>query len=244
MSSTSAYKVGEHPAPFQGTREAVKGIASVLALMPQLLLYRGQGLNIVSKPRIIGLTLFLLGASWLGNLMFSFSLFGGFRFGEGNDVSLLLFALFVLLPLGLWENSKRLREERRGAKHIHTWWPGDPRLDFLPVSENLLRMAVNPAVCFIGGAFLRYELGARLLGFWLMVSGFALLLVEWTIWRQSLEHGREVLDRTEEAGWEAQILRPRTEGTAAEGIATASDAGLEAEIERRRGSAGKGETIQ
>ena len=156
---------------------------------------------------------------------------------SGNDDSLSLFALLVLLPLGLWQNRQRLLEERHGAKHVHTWWPGDPRLSFLPVSEKLIRLGVNPSACFIGGAFLRYELGAGLLGLWLMLSAFALLIVEWTVWRQSLEHGREVLDRMEEAALDAEMVAPpsrRPETTPTGGIATGSDAGLEAEIERRR----------
>jgi hypothetical protein len=231
----SAFKVGEHPVPFRQTQETVKGLASLIALMPQMLLYDRLGLNLVSKARIIGLVVFLLGASWFGNLMFAFSLFGGLRFASANDNSLRTFAFFVMLPLGLWQNRQRLREEKRGDAHINTWWPGDCRLAFLPISEKLLRLCVNPLTPFITGAFLRYRLGAGILGLWLMISALALFIVEWSVWRQSLEHGRDVLDRMDEAARDAEMLRPaKRQETNQNGIGTGSDADLAAEIERRR----------
>ena len=232
MSST--FKVGDHLVPFRQTQETLKVFASILALIPQLPLYSDLGLNLVSKPRLIGLTVFLLGMSKLGNLMFSFSLFGGFQFASGNDWSLAFYALFILLPLGLWQNRERLMEEKRGDKPVNSWWPGVPRLSFLPLPEYVIRMGVNPGACFIAGAFLHYEVGAGLLGLWLMLSALALFIVEWTVRRQTVQHGRDLRDRMDEGERDAAMMRPSPREEKAGGIATSSDAGLAAEIEKRR----------
>ena len=179
--------------------------------------------------------MFLLGANWFGNLSLSLSIFR-LRHAHGSDNTLTLFVLFVLLPLGLWQNYLRCREEKLGLKHVHTWWPGNPRLAFLPLSDRLLRLALNPSLCLIAGAFLRYEAGARLLGLSLLFSAFTLLFVEWTIWGQSIEHGRDLLDSLDQAERDALMLQPRftQEESMSAAISTGSDAGLSAQIQRRR----------
>jgi hypothetical protein len=235
----STYKVGENPLPFRQSIETAKGIASLAALPSQLMVCDRLGLNIVSRPRIIGLTLFMLGASWLGNLMFAFSLFGGLQFGHGHDESLWLFALLVFAPLALRQNLLRLREEKTGAEHVHTWSPGIPRLDYLPLSDLMIRLGVNPAVVLLTGAFLRYEVGAGLLGLFLMFSALSLFVVEYSIRRQDIEHRRDLKDRLDEGEYDAQLLRPSSpRGSNASDAAlptgATNDVSLLAEIERRR----------
>jgi hypothetical protein len=237
MSST--YKVGENPIPFRQSIETAKGMAALAALPSQVMVCDTLGLNTVSKPRIIGLTLFLLGANWLGNLMFSFSLFGGLQFGHGHDESLSLFALFLFAPLALRQNLLRLHEEKTDAAHIHTWSPGLPRLSYLPLSDLVIRLGVNPAIVLLTGAFLRCEVGTGLLGLFLMFSALSLFVVEYSIWRQDIGHKRDLKDRLDEGEYDAQLLRPssprgRDGGDAAIQTGTANDASLLTEIERRR----------
>ena len=235
----STYKVGQSPIPFSQSIETAKGIASLVALPSQVMVCADQGLNTVSKPRIIGLALFLLGANWFGNLMFSFSIFAGLQFGHGHDESLSLFALFIFAPLAFRQNLLRLHEEKTGADHIHTWSPGVSRLSYLPLSDLIIRMGVGPAIVLLTGAFLRYEVGAGLLGLFLMFSAVCLFVVEYSIRQQDIEHQRDIKDRLNEGEYDAELLRPSSSrgsnaSDAAISTGTGNDSGLLAEIERRR----------
>jgi hypothetical protein len=235
----SAYATPPPPVPFQGAGDTALGIAMLLSLPVRVMLRRHIGLHLLKKRYLAGMTALLLLASWMGNLSLSFSLFGGLRAQSADDLSLWYFTLFVFLPLGIWQLVQRMSEEKRGVEP-HTYWAGDGWwYSFVPLPDKYVDMLIDPLVAFIAGALLRYRLGCGLLGLWVMIGAFCLLLVEKTRYAQALEHRRDRRNLIKEAGWDAGFLRG---GGAGQGeatpngasIPTGNDAGLQAQIEKRR----------
>jgi hypothetical protein len=237
----SAYAVGAPPAIFAQSKQTALGLINQLALIDRVPLRLRIGLNLLRKSYLIGMTLFMLLVSWIGNLHVSLSMFGGIGVRSDDDTSLRNYALFVFLPLGIWQHVQRLREEKRGTEP-HTYWGGDGWwYSFMPLPDKYVDMLVDPLVGFIVGGLMRYRLGCGLLGLWVMVSAVCLFLVEKIRYTQALEHRRDRNDITMEAEWDAGFLRNRPNGGSgrnsggtAASIPTGNDEGLLAQIEKRK----------
>lgn len=239
MQQESAFKVGDFPTPFAKTGQTVKSLSVPLSLPSQLPLRRNIGLGLLSKTNLFLVFVGQLAVSWFCNVHFSFSLFSGASMANSGDYSLVYYAVFVFLPLGAYQHMQWLAKEKCGEES-HFYWKGDSWLTFLPLPPKYLDLC-DPALAILTGLVLRYRLGcATTLGLWLMISGLAFFIVERSVYRQALDDYRRKRGQVQESEWAAHMIRPsrkqpeqRSSGNG-DGIATGSDASLEAQIESRR----------
>jgi hypothetical protein len=235
----SAYRPPPAPIPFAGRGKAIEGAAAFLALQTQPLLRRKIGKRLLTIPRIAGMTAFQLLVSWWGNVHFSFSLFGGVGVRSSHDPSQEIYALFVWLPLAVYQRVQRWREEKRGAEP-HTFWAGDGHwYSFIPLPDKYVDMLVDPLVAFLAGLVVA-RLGFGILGFWTCVSACSLFVVEKIRYADARNKKDDLGDMDKEARWNANYMRNKPKGGQSEALAggavipTGNDAEIEAQIERRR----------
>jgi hypothetical protein len=242
-STPSPFDIGAGGAPLGALKARGGNFAAISALIVRLPLRDKPGFRLLSWSNIAVVFLAMQGLQVWDNIHFSlFTLFGG-GVVYGDHTSLFYFA-FLWLALAVFENFKRLDEEKRGVQP-HNFSPEESRFDlagFLPLSPKVIAIAVEPGLAFLAGAILR-RLGFSMLGWVIIGSAFCFAFSEWQFFEQVREHRRDLHDIGLEAQWEAGLANTsaaRQDGIEnSEPIHTGID-GLEREIEnRRQGRAGE-----
>ena len=231
MNNQSQFSMPEPPLPFKSTADKLLGLAQLAALSVWLPLRKNIGLKILRIPILAGMVFLMLAFSWVGNVHIGLSMFTGIGIQYDDDSSLFYYALLVL-GLGIWQHWKRLQERKLGIQP-HRYSVGDGWFyGFVPLPRKHIDMFVDPAVAFVVGGLLRYELGFGLLGLWLMWSAVATCGME--VYRHRLE--RELIDQHDDLEMEAraiaEIKRQRS-GKAAVNE-TGTDDGLQALIDKNK----------
>jgi len=241
MQQQSQFSIPDAPLPFKSTVEKAHGILNLMALSVRLPLRRNVGKSRVGVLHLAGMAGVMLGVSFIGNFDLWGWLFGGGS--RDSDNSLRNYALLVL-ALGMWQRRKRISEFKRGMQP-HRMHPGDSWLDgFVPVPRKVINAGVEPALVFILGAVLYYQLDVVALGLWLMASAVALCVMDCLYQMQEKERDEADADLDIEARGRAERLRLRPKGAAgstAGGVAPVTiptgigdDEAMRAQIEKNK----------
>jgi hypothetical protein len=235
------FSMPDGPVFFQGAMNNGLGVAQLLALSVWLPLRKFIGRKIVSIPNLAGMFLLMNAVSWIGNVHIGLSIFSGIGVQYDNDSSLSYYS-WVVLALGIWQHWQRLQERKLGLQP-HRYSVGEGRFyGYVPMLERQwVDMLVDPAVAFVSGGLIRYELGFGLLGLWLMWSAVATCGME--IYRH--RRGQEMLEIHTDVGIEARAFaeierkRKMAAGQQSGGvpsviIPTGTDDGLQALIEKNK----------
>ena len=179
----------------------------------------------------------LLNPGWLGGVALFLFVIGGLATGTPNHGALQWFAGLVLWA-GLVQRLRRWRDLRRGVV-AHSYYIGDSRLlcrwfpAFLRRNRRFTRF-FDTSLCILGGVFLLEP--CRPLGLWLLLSGFALRVLESRVLRRSRERDLDTVDSMIESEEQTEtveefIERPRQNGHP-QGAAGSIPTGLSPDLER------------
>jgi hypothetical protein len=168
MQQQSQFSIPDAPLPFKSTVEKAHGILNLMALSVRLPLRRNVGKSRVGVLHLAGMTALMLGVSFIGNFDLWSWLFGG---GSGDDDNSLRNYALLVLALGIWQRRKRISEFKHSVQP-HRMHPGDSWFEsFVPLSRKVIHAGLEPALVFILGAVLYYQLDVVALGLWLAGKG-------------------------------------------------------------------------
>jgi len=219
---------------------AVAVAAGLAAARTTFIFHRQDvGYRILSPGAIGGTMLFLYGVQAIGNFHIAIPMVG--RIGAAQPSEILGDFALAFGSVALWQRRKRWKELRDG-KRSHTRSLGISLLEFLPMRKDLIYRFVDPAVTVVAGLCI-HKLGFAGLGYWVVLSGLGLHIVEQFRWGRQLEADLDTLDSQIEsevaaetaAHFEGESTGRSLRDTA--GIPTGADDGLQAVIARRKKSA-------
>jgi hypothetical protein len=228
------------PLGFRQWRDTFTGLAFFPALTLLPFVRSKVGFNLFQLGGVFTMTVLLLIFNSIGNFHVALPLVGGFGAREQSDA--LKYFAFVFLGVSLWERHKRWKGLLRGDRW-HNYSHGVSWLEFLPLRQDLIYRIADPAAAWLCGACLR-KLGINGLGLWIEFAAGCLYLVENYAHEKALERDLSMLDSLLESDITSATVshfEGQGEGQAKArslretgGIATGADAGLEAQIAKRR----------
>lgn len=209
--------------------EAMRGMMGFPAMTVMVFLRHNLGYRFLHPGHLLS----------MGGILF---VLGALAQDSPNHEALMLFG--VLVPvLGLAQRFRRWLEIRRGVR-LHSFYIGDSIFEakwfpnFLKRKRRFTRI-FDPLACVIGGACL---LGVcPSLGMWLVFSGFALRVVEDTVYRQELNRDLDTLDGMIVSEVQAETVdrfaeppaEVRQQQESNEGIATGLSEDIQQKIKQR-----------
>jgi hypothetical protein len=150
----------------------------------------------------------------------------------------------LVLIVGLIQRWLRWREIRKGVMW-HTYSRGVSYFEFLPLRIDHVYRYVDPTIAFIAGLFISQVPWFRGLGTWIVLSSFALFMLEQYIYDKQLSHDLDILDNLFISEVQSRTVEHFTRGREGEkaertslsdtaGIPTGVAADIAAQIDRRR----------
>jgi hypothetical protein len=219
-------------------RDGITGLATLPARTVMLPLRKEMGYRQLTLGALVGTTCVLCGLNAIGNWHVSVPLLGNIGAAHQSE-SLRNYGL-AFLGYGLWQRHRRWRDLLAG-KLWHTRSRGVSYFEFLPIRQDLIYRNIDPAVSFLAGCVLR-KVGFSRLGLWVIFSSVCWRLVEERVHEISLDRDLDVVDSLAESKVQAEAVA-HFEGQGevkarsladTGGIPTGADAGLEAQIAKRR----------
>ena len=212
---------------------------AVHGALPLMVFMRNKtGYRWLAPGRIFGVAFFLFAWNALANFHLALPFIG--NIGATHETRSLGYIAWAFLIYGLWQRRQRLIELRRGGRW-HTFSPGISHLEFLGLRPDLIYRFVDPGVAFLAGLVL-HKLGFGALGLWLCFSAACLFAVGSHLYEKQLNHDLNSLDTSLEAELQAKVMEHFEGGGETTphslketgGIPTGADAGIEAEIAKRK----------
>ena len=220
--------------------QAVAVAAGLAAARTTIVFHRQEiGYRILSPAAIGGTMLFLYGVQAIGNFHVAIPMVG--RIGSAHPSEILGDFALAFGSVSSWQRRKRWNELLDG-KRSHTRSLGISLFEFLPMRKDLIYRFVDPAVTVVAGLCI-HKLGLSALGYWVVLSGLGLHVVEQFRWGRQLEADLDTLDSQIESEVAAETAAHfEGEGTGrslrdSAGIPTGADDGLQAVIARRKKAA-------
>jgi hypothetical protein len=136
----------------------------------------------------------------------------------GKDVLLIHRFTYAVIGVGilnLWSMHKR---KKRGER-IHSWYSGDSLLNFLPVSQHVLQLYIEPGLCFLIGFLFVPDL---ILSQWIGIASVSMFLVRRSEWSRLDNFIHDALDREIEAKYLQEAILERKSPKETEGLFVAS----------------------
>jgi hypothetical protein len=237
MNDRSNYAIGG----FQGMdkwRDTGTGIAVFGALPLMVFMHLKTGYRWLAPGRIIGISFFLFMINAIANFHLALPFIG--MIGATHETRSLGYVAWVFPAYALWQRRQRLSDLRKGVRW-HSFSPGVSYFEFLPLRTDLVYRFVDPGAALLFGLVL-HKLGFTVLGLWICFSAGCLFIVGNHLYEKQLNRDLDTLDTGLEAEMQAAVVEHfegEGQGTPRSlketgGIPTGADAGIEAEIAKRK----------
>jgi hypothetical protein len=251
----SQFETGSLPAKVKEWHDTGLALAMLMALPLIVIMRKKPGFRRLSLGALFSVFAGLLTLNAIGNFHFALPFIG--NIGATSQSESLKYFGFAILGLGLFKRHQMWKATLQGERW-HTYSSGISFFEWLGLRMDLIYRFVDPAVALIAGLVLR-KLGFSGLGLFVVISALCLCMVEENARKKQLEIDLDTVDSLLDAEMQARTVAHFDEQHTEEvkprslretgGIPTAADAGLEAEIARRkkqaaakRGTTGNGST--
>ncbi len=129
-------------------------------------------------------------------------------------IHLFTYAVIVAGIAQLWLIHKR----RKQGGRIHSWYSGDSFLSFLPLSQHVLQMYIEPGLCLVIGLFIPDLIFSQ----WVQIASISMFLVRRTEWARLDNFIHDILDQEIEAKYIQEAILERKTPKETEGFFVAS----------------------